>query len=291
MQQSARIAPIIGEAGVEGVVAIIQDVTERVAREEELRGAIEAAEAASNAKSEFLAAMSHELRTPLGAIIGYSELVETEVVGPLGDVQKAHMRRIKAGAWHLLSIIEQILAFSRVEAGKEQVAYEVVDVKTVCDEAVYLVDPQARQKGLLITSHLPDAPLALETDPNKVRQILINLLGNAVKFTETGEVELRVSQDNGFVCFHVRDTGDGIPPDHIERIFEPFTQVNQTGTRIHGGTGLGLPVSRRLAQMLGGSVEVKSAVGVGSEFTLCVPVGPPAVPVAVDSAAEADHSR
>ncbi|HEX2204481.1 MAG TPA: ATP-binding protein [Longimicrobium sp.] len=278
MQQSARIAPLLSAGRTAGAVALIQDVTERVAREAELRAALERAEIASQAKSDFMAAMSHELRTPLGAIIGYSDLLETEVVGPLSEVQKQHMRRVKSGAWHLLGIIEEILTFSRVDAGREPVYPEPVDAGAVAADAVALVDPQARQKGLALRVILGEAPVALVTDPGKLRQILVNLLGNAVKFTHAGGVELRIWAEPERVCFRVTDTGPGIPPEHMERIFEPFTQVDSAHTRVQGGTGLGLPVSRRLARLLGGDLEVASTLGEGSRFTATIPLVPPAAP-------------
>ena len=276
MQQSARIAPLLSGGRAAGAVALIQDVTERVAREAELRAALERAEIASQAKSDFMAAMSHELRTPLGAIIGYSDLLETEVVGPLSDLQKQHVGRVKTGAWHLLGIIEEILTFSRVDAGREPVHPEEVDAWAVAADAVSLVEPQARQKGLALRVLLGDAPVQVVTDPGKLRQILVNMLGNAVKFTHAGKVELRVWAEPERVCFRVTDTGPGIPPEHLERIFEPFTQVDSAHTRVQGGTGLGLPVSRRLARLLGGDLEVVSAPGQGSQFTATIPLVPPA---------------
>lgn len=278
MQQSARIAPLLSAGRPAGAVALIQDVTERVAREAELRDALERAESASQAKSDFMAAMSHELRTPLGAIIGYSDLVETEVVGPLSELQKTHLRRVKAGAWHLLGIIEEILTFSRVDAGREPVYQEPVDPSAVAADAVSLVEPQASDKGLALRVVLGDSPAEVVTDPGKLRQILVNLLGNAVKFTDEGEVGLRVWREADRVFFEVTDTGPGIPPEFLEQIFEPFTQVDSTHTRAKGGTGLGLPVSRRLARLLGGELEVVSAVGQGSRFTASIPLLPPAPP-------------
>jgi signal transduction histidine kinase len=274
MQQSARIAPLASGGRPDGAVALIHDVTERVTLEAELRAALERAEGASLAKSEFMAAMSHELRTPLGAIIGYSDLLETEVVGPLSERQKEHMRRVKVGAWHLLGIIEEILTFSRLDAGREPMHEERVDPAQVAADAVAMVEPQAQQKGLVLRVELPDAPVEITTDRRKLRQILVNLLGNAVKFTDAGEVELRVWSEEGVLFLRVSDTGPGIPPEYLERIFEPFTQVDSSHTRVQGGTGLGLPVSRRLARLLGGELEVASTPGEGSRFTVSHPILP-----------------
>jgi two-component system sensor histidine kinase/response regulator len=184
------------------------------------------------------------------------------------------MRRVKAGATHLLGIIEEILTFSRVDAGREPMHPERVDPAAIAADALSLVEPQALQKGLAVRLRVDDAPGELVTDPGKLRQILVNLLGNAVKFTERGEVELRVWREPETACFQVVDTGPGIPPDFIERIFEPFTQVDNTHTRVQGGTGLGLPVSQRLARLLGGDLRVESA-GPGSRFTLTLPLALP----------------
>jgi PAS domain S-box-containing protein len=277
MQQSARIVPVFCGGSVESAVALVQDVSERVAREAELREAMDQAQIASKAKSEFMAGMSHELRTPLAAIMGYSDLLETEVVGPLSDRQKGFMRRIKAGARHLTGIIEEILTFSRLEAGREAIHAERVDLAAIAADALSLVEPQGNQKGLAIRVALPEGPVEAVSDAGKLRQILVNLLGNAVKFTDAGEVELRVWAEGGMAGFQIRDTGPGIPPEFMERVFEPFTQVDSSSTRQKGGTGLGLPVSRRLARLLGGDLEVESAEGRGSRFTLTLPLVPPAV--------------
>lgn len=273
MQQSARIAPITSASGVQGVLVLIQNVTERVAREAELREAIEAAEAASSAKSDFMAALSHELRTPLGAIMGYADLLEGEIVGPLLDVQKQYAARVKAGARHLLSIIEEILAFSRSEAGREDVALEEADLSQVAREAISLVEPQAADKGLEIRFSGPGAGPAVVSDSGKIRQILINLLGNAVKFSEQGPIELRLRADGDGAYLEVCDHGAGISPQDLPRIFEPFTQLEHRHAQ--RGTGLGLPVSRNLARLLGGDLAAHSIPGEGSCFTFRLPLARP----------------
>jgi signal transduction histidine kinase len=273
MQQSARVAPLMSEGQVTGIIAFITDVTDRVARERDLRAAMEQAQSANIAKSDFIAAMSHELRTPLSAIIGYTDILQAEIAGPLLEAQQKHMNRVKMGAWHLLGIIEEILTFSRAEAGREEVHSEEVDATKLARESVALVDPQAIEKGLAIRLDLGDVPV-LMTDPVKVRQILVNLLGNAVKFTDQGEVQVRTFSDADAAYFVVRDTGPGIPSEYLERIFEPFTQVDYSLTRVKGGTGLGLAVSRRLALLLGGDLTVESTLGEGSTFTLRLPRPP-----------------
>ncbi|HEX5436623.1 MAG TPA: ATP-binding protein [Gemmatimonadaceae bacterium] len=230
------------------------------------------AEAASQAKSRFLATMSHELRTPLTAILGYEELLVDGLSGPVTEVQRQHLGRIKRAAAHLLELIEEILTLSRIEAGHAVVRRQPVDVAPLLDAVRTLVAPQADAKHLMLTVQGPERPLTLETDAAKLRQILVNLLGNAIKFTKKGEITLSVRIANGTTAFVVHDTGIGILPEHLERIFEAFWQAEQSATRTAGGTGLGLSVTRHLARMLGGDITVESARGEGSTFTLTLPL-------------------
>jgi signal transduction histidine kinase len=237
---------------------------EQIARQE--------AEGANQAKGNFLAVMSHELRTPLSAIIGYEELLADGITGPVTEPQRQQLGRIKASARHLLQLIDEILTYSRAEAGREEVLTETVPVSAVVDEAVGLVAPLADDKGVALGVTSPPPTLSARTDPRKVRQILVNLLSNAVKFTEPGgRVTLDVGAADGRMQFTVRDSGIGIPSEHLERIFDPFWQVEQQPTRRAGGTGLGLSVSRRLARMMGGDIAVESAVGQGSTFVVTLP--------------------
>ena len=272
MQQSARIIPLVsGDGHVEGALALIQDVTDRVAREEELRRAMQRAEEASRAKSEFLAAMSHDFRTPLGAIIGYANMIAAEMVGPVTALQQQHLDRMKTSAQHLISMIEEVLAFATVEAGKATVRIGAVDAGVLARETVEMLEPQAAEKQICLTVVAPDTPVPMQSDTTKVRQILVNLVGNALKFTQQGTVTLEVTPGAEQVVFSVRDTGPGIEATDLTRIFEPFTHVDPPGTRRTGGTGLGLPVSRVLARMLGGDITVESRRGEGSTFTLTLP--------------------
>lgn len=272
MQQSARLLPLHdARQRVNGVLAVLEDVTDRVAREEELKDAMEAAQGASKAKSEFLASMSHELRTPLAAMVGYADLLLNDMVGPTTPLQQDHLGRLKSCAFHLLGIVEEILTFARAEAGREQVHAEQLDAVALARAALSLVEPQLRAKHLELVVELPPGPLTIATDAGKLRQILINLLGNAVKFTREGRVTLTVADLGPQVQFTVADTGPGMSPEDLTRIFEPFTQLEQSWSRANGGTGLGLPVSRQLAHLLGGDVTVTSERGVGSAFTLVLP--------------------
>jgi PAS domain S-box-containing protein len=230
---------------------------------------------ASMAKSAFLATMSHELRTPLNAILGYTELMELGVAGPVTHQQTQQLERITASAWHLLSVIEEILTFSRVEAGREEVRLENVSVRAVLDETAAMIEPVALRKAIEFHVQLVGSDFMVRTDRGKVRQILLNLLSNAVKYTEAGCVSCIARQAGSGVQFEVEDSGVGIAPEHLERVFEPFFQVAQGITRKIGGTGLGLTVSRQLAQLLGGDVQARSTPGEGSRFTLFIPSAPP----------------
>ena len=242
------------------------------------------AERASRAKSEFLANMSHELRTPINAVIGYGELLETGVTGPVSDAQKAQLERIRASSEHLLALIDDILDFSKIGAGRIRVSTARVPLRKPLDAALGLVIPQATEKGLAVVdavSHDPEPEFA--GDEHRVRQILVNLFSNAVKFTHAGgtitvssetagpEGCAAESAEAGCVFIRVADTGIGIPADQLEAIFEPFTQVETKLTRAAGGTGLGLSISRELARLMGGDLTVESRPGEGSTFTLVLP--------------------
>lgn len=249
-----------------------QSVEELELRREEAEAARAAADEANRAKSKFLAVMSHELRTPLNAILGYSDLLEAEVAGRINDGQRQQIQRIQQSALHLLELINRLLSFSRIEADREEVTLERVDLAGLARDAAALIEPQAAEQGLELRVVVPDDVVLADTDPGKVRQMLLNLLSNAVKFTEEGEVEFMMTVRDEEVLFVVRDTGSGIPKEDHQRIFEAFAQADQTRTRRRGGTGLGLSVSRELARLLGGDIEVESAPGVGSTFTIRLPM-------------------
>jgi signal transduction histidine kinase len=260
-------------ANLEAIASLAAQALDRALLFQAEQSARAASERANHAKDEFLAVMSHELRTPLTGITGYAELLADEVSGPLVEAQKQQVDRIRAGAWHLVSIIEEILTLSRAEAGKEEVRRMEADVAKVTREVVEIVEPQARAQGLEITLDDEDAPLTMWTDPGKVRQILINLVGNAVKYTEEGSVVVRVDRaDPDWVRIGIRDTGPGIADADHERVFEPFTQLDSSYTRRRPGTGLGLAICRRLARLIDGEVTLESAPGEGSTFTLVLPI-------------------
>lgn len=247
------------------------DVSDRKKAEAALRDAKEAAEKANQVKTQFLSTLSHELRTPLTAIIGFADLIASEVVGPTSAKQKEYLGRIDASAWHLVSIIDEILTYSRTEAGKERTRIARADVAEIVRSVVGLLMDQARARALALTLSGAEEPLVAQTDGGKVRQILVNLVGNAIRYTDRGSVHVALERTEESIELRVRDTGPGISLERQEEIFDPFVQLDGGSTREHGGTGLGLTICRRLARMLGGDVTLESAPGAGSTFTVRLP--------------------
>jgi signal transduction histidine kinase len=233
----------------------------------ELRAAKEAAEAAARSKDEFLASMSHELRTPLNAVLGLSELLQEEVYGPLNDKQNEALRTIETSGRHLLSLINDILEIARMGSGEVQVRLSKIKVPEVCVDCVDLIRAQARKKEISVACQIAPEVGELKTDARRFKQVLVNLLGNAVKFTDNGgSIGLDARIEGQSLCIDIWDTGIGIKPEDCERIFLPFVQVDSGLARKYEGTGLGLALVRQLTQLLGGDVNVESNVGRGSRF-------------------------
>ncbi|HUF49743.1 MAG TPA: ATP-binding protein [Longimicrobiales bacterium] len=254
---------------------LAQELGRRAGQAAENARLYQAAHHASEAKSAFLAVMSHELRTPLNAIIGYSDLLLLGVPDSVPDRARRQIERIRGASSSLLQLVEEVLSFSRIEAGKEEIRISPVDITALVRDCVNMVEPLAAEKALSLVVNMPDAPLKLVSDERKIRQIVTNLLSNAVKFTEQGSITVRVARDDVEAHVEVCDTGIGIEPEHLDRIFDPFWQVEQSATRRFGGTGLGLGVARKLARLLEGRLEVQSAVGKGSSFILVLPLRTP----------------
>jgi PAS domain S-box-containing protein len=272
-----------------GFAKVTRDLTARRAADAALKAAHGAAEEASQAKSLFLATISHEIRTPLSAIMAFTELLEMELAGPLTDKQRHQLGRISRSSQHLLALVEDVLDFSRLEAGRLVTRRAAMQLGPVVDAALTVVEPHAEERGVEISDAVSGfaEELWCEADEERVRQILLNLLTNAIKFTEPGG---RITLSAGtaeepppdfhapgygpWVYVRVEDTGIGIPADRLQVIFEAFEQADMSHTRQHGGTGLGLAISRGLARKMGGDVTVRSQPGDGSAFFLWLPAAP-----------------
>jgi len=265
-----RIDPYRGpDGGVDGAVLTFSDITAQKRVEEALRESTLAAETANLAKGTFMATLSHEFRTPLNGMLGYADILHLD--GPLNPAQARKVERIKAGGWHLAAMIDEILAFALRDEGRDSVRAERLDARSLARQAAELVEPAAEAKGLAFVVDVPESAAWLHTDGGKARQVLINLCGNAVKYTERGEVRLAVREDGGHVVFEVSDTGIGIAPEHQARVFDRFWQVDSAATRSFGGMGIGLAAAREFSRLLGGDVEVESEPGRGSTFRVRLP--------------------
>jgi signal transduction histidine kinase len=251
-----------------------------------------AAEQANESKANFLATISHELRTPVNAVIGYSALLTDETYGPVSDLQRDHLGRMNASGKHLLGLIEDLLGYARIEAGEELVRPEMVRLEDMMQESLDLVRPAAEQKGLRIRVAGPTESIELHTDPRKLKQILVNVLANAVKFTTIGDVVLHLRiegiEPGVHVFFDVTDTGTGLSLSDQAHVFDLYWQQDPTSTHTAGSSGLGLAVARQLARLLGGDVAIGiSVLGKGSTFTVSLPprfVGDAMQPPTADAA-------
>jgi PAS domain S-box-containing protein len=253
-----------------GILVHAVDVTKQVRARQEIAAARAEAERANKAKSEFLAAMSHDLRTPLNAIGGYADLTAEGVYGPVTDAQLKALGRIRRAGNHLLSLINDILGFAKIEAGRVELRIGDLPVSDVVATAAAMIEVQAANKGIsfAITG---GEPVRVRADRERMTQILTNLLTNAVKFTNAGSVTVGWRTDATAVCIDVRDTGRGIPAEKLASVFEPFVQAGRSAEERQQGVGLGLAISRELARAMGGDLKVESAVGRGSIFTLRLP--------------------
>jgi signal transduction histidine kinase len=256
--------------GLAAALFVSRDIGRRLRAEEEARHAKEVAEAASRAKSEFLAMMSHELRTPLNSVIGFSNVLLRNRTGNLRERDLLYLQRIRAGGQHLLSLINEVLDLSKIEAGRMQVEQAPVSLGALLEDTIASFEGQLRGRPIVLGAEMPPHMTPIVTDPAKLLQVLTNLIGNAIKFTERGSVTVRVGADIAGrpERIDVVDTGIGIPADRQHAIFDAFEQADSSTARQFGGTGLGLAVSKSLCDLLGYSLEVRSEVGVGSMFSV-----------------------
>jgi signal transduction histidine kinase len=292
---AVAVALLIHRLFARDAEALERALAEREAEHQAAEAARQAAEAANRAKSQFLAAVSHELRTPLNAIAGYVQLMQMEIRGPLTRQQREDLERIRKGGHHLLALINDILNFARVEAGQIELRPLEVAASTLLGTAEPLVTPQLTARRLTYERAPCDSSIVVHADPEKVQQILLNLLTNAIKFTDPGgRVSVSCDADAATVRIRITDTGRGIPSDKLDSIFEPFVQVDRQLTPGgEQGVGLGLAISRDLARRMGGNITATSIVGKGSTFTLELPrILPTALPsVHAAGVVELEHGR
>lgn len=258
---SITVGPIFDEDGsVIGAVEVFRDIS----KEKEL---LESIKRANALKDQFLANMSHELRTPLNSIIGFAELLKEQFVGPLNEKQLQYVRNILQSGEHLLSIINDILDLSKVEAGMMEIKPEEVHIRDLLESSLAMVKERAAKHRISLSLEVDEGIGTVRTDPTRLKQILFNLLSNAVKFTpDGGSVSVKAKRLNGEIQISVTDTGIGIPKERMEEIFKPFVQLDSSISRQYEGTGLGLALTRRLVELLGGRIWVESEVGKGSTF-------------------------
>ncbi len=269
VEVTAKAVQIAGKSTI--ILTTEHDITQRKMAEEILIREKEAAESADRLKSAFLATMSHELRTPLNSIIGFSGILLQEKPGSLNDEQKKQLKMIQSSGSHLLSLINDILDLSKIEAGQVFPKMESLNLQEILDEIIKLEEPLAKEKGDTIDL-LSKESVFIFSDRQRIRQIIINLVDNAIKFTSQGSIVIKCSKEDKFAKIEITDTGIGIKAEDVIKLFKPFIQVESYLARKHQGSGLGLSICKKLIELLGGSISVKSEFGKGSTFTVMLPL-------------------
>lgn len=250
---------------------IVRDITERKENEKRLIRAMREAKAANEAKSEFLSTISHELRTPLNAIIGFNQCLLMEMDGAINAQQQESLKKIEKSAFHLLSLINDVLDLAKIEANKVDLETSPQNIVELTHSCLEEIQPLIKQKKLTLIQKIPSSPILIEMDPIRMRQVLLNLLSNAVKFTGTGSIIVTVLNDVHHVEIHIQDTGIGLTAEEMSKIFHPFTQADSSITRKYGGTGLGLVISKKIIDLHGGTITIQSEKGQGSTFIVSLP--------------------
>ncbi|MDH3590798.1 MAG: CHASE domain-containing protein, partial [Planctomycetota bacterium] len=267
------------DGNITGFLGVGHDIALRKRQQRELKAAIEAAETANRTKSQFLANMSHELRTPLNAIIGYSEMLEEDAVEAGRTQSAADLQKIKRAGRHLLMLINDVLDLSKIEAGRMELQIEPTDVGKTIEDIAETVRPLIAERGNTLDVAIGAGLGTVRTDVTRLRQVLFNLLSNAAKFTNKGVIRLEAAAATGHVEFLVADTGIGMSSKQLEHVFDPFSQADSSTTRKYGGTGLGLAICRQFCELMGGEITVESEPGVGTTFTVRLPLESTGVPM------------
>jgi PAS domain S-box-containing protein len=283
-----RLVPLADQHGqLTGRLLVVRDVTARQQAEAALHEATRAAEAANQAKSVFLATMSHELRTPLNAIIGYSEMLQEEVLDRGQEALIPDLQKINAAGKHLLDLINNVLDLSKIEADRMELYVETFDVASMIKDVTGVMQPLVAQHGNTLHVHCQADVGSMRADLTKVRQSLVNLLANASKFTARGRITLEVLRERRtmeeWLIFRVRDTGIGMTAEQMCHLFQPFVQAHASTARHFGGTGLGLAITKKFCDMMGGEISVESVVGQGTAFTIVLPAQGPGPNLSLDS--------
>ena len=259
------------EDEVIGFVGTITDITERK-KNEDLKAAVEKAESADKLKSAFLATMSHELRTPLNSIIGFTGILLQKLVGSLNPEQEKQLKMVQVSANHLLELINDVLDISKIEADQIDIFPELFDIATAVHKSVEKINPMAEKKGLMVSTVIDPEKIMIYSDRRRIEQILINLVNNAVKFSDHGNIRIQCTIEDENVIIHVIDSGIGIKREDMENLFKPFQQIQTGISRQYEGTGLGLSICKRLVELLGGKIWVESEWGSGSTFSFTLPL-------------------